>query len=93
MDDGSGPPAKRRAIGGAFSRSVYNDYSLKLSTTYLGERDIPQAVEHSAVAVWILLHGRYICTSGYFPFQPMVHNWSINGCGMCCPCLSLGKCI
>ena len=22
---------------------------------------------------------------GYFPFQPVVHNWSIKGCGVCCP--------
>ena len=21
----------------------------------------------------------------YFWFQPMVHNWSTKGCGMCCP--------
>ena len=40
---------------------------------------------------WILLHGRLIlhggciCSLGYFPFQPMVHDWFIEGCGMCCP--------
>ena len=30
------------------------------------------------------LHGGCICRLGYFPFQPVVHNWSIKGCGMCC---------
>ena len=54
-------------------------------------RDITQAVEHSAVKDWILLYGRSILhggcifSLGYFPFQPVVHNWSIKGCGMCCP--------
>ena len=48
-------------------------------------------VEHSAVKIWILLqgrsilHGESICSWGYFPFQPGVHNWSIKGLGMCCP--------
>ena len=56
-------------------------------------RDIVKAVEHSSVKVWILLydgsilHGGSICSSAYFPFQPMIHNWSINGCGL------WGKCI
>ena len=22
------------------------------------------------------------CSLGYFPFEPVVHNWTINGCGM-----------
>ena len=47
-----------------------------------------QAVEHSAVKVWIPLHGGPILhgrSIGYFPSQPAVHNWSIKGCSMCCP--------
>ena len=46
--------------------------------------------EHSALKVWILVHGRsilhggYICSLGYFPFEPVVHNWSTKGCGVYC---------
>ena len=36
---------------------------------YIWGQDVAQAVEHSAVKVWILT----------------VHNWSIKGCGVCCP--------
>ena len=49
------------------------------------------AVERTAVKVWILLHGRlilngrYICSLHYFPFHPVVYNWSVKGCGVCCP--------
>ena len=56
-----------------------------------GGRDIAQAVQHSAVKVWILLHGGLIlhggciCSLGYFPFQSVVHNWAFKGCGMRCP--------
>ena len=39
----------------------------------------------------LILHGGSICSLGYFPFQPVVSNWSIKGCGICCP--SSGKCI
>ena len=65
-------------------------------------QDVTQVVGHSAVKVWIPLHGRSIlpaesiCSLGYFPLQPVVgvenrlqivHNWSIKGCGMCSPVL------
>ena len=59
--------------------------------TCLSGRDVAQAVEHSAIKVWILvqggliLHGVCICSLGYFPLKPLVHNWSTKGCGMCCP--------
>ena len=52
-------------------------------------RDVAQAVEHSGVEVWILLHGGTILHSecifslDYFPFQPVVYNWSTKGCGLC----------
>ena len=53
--------------------------------------DVGQAVEQSAVKVWILmcgdsiLHGRCLfCDLGYFPFQPVIHDWSIKGCTMYC---------
>ena len=61
------------------------------SVAVIEGRDVAQAVEHSSVKVSILLpgrlilHGGCICSLGYFPFQPMVHNWSIKGCGMSCP--------
>ena len=45
-------------------------------------------VEHSAVKVWItwsIIHGRYICSLGYFPFQLVVHDWSIKNCRLCFP--------
>ena len=42
-------------------------------------RDIAQAVKHSAVTVWVLLYGGSIFCLGYFPFQPVVHNWSVKG--------------
>ena len=48
---------------------------------------IAQAVEHSPVKVGIIrlsLLGRCICSLGYFLFQPVVQNWSIKSCGMCC---------
>ena len=51
-------------------------------------RDVAQAVEHSAVKVWIPLHGRSIlharsiCSLGYFQFQPVVHQrlWHVLSC-------------
>ena len=49
-------------------------------------RDVAQAVGHSAVKVWILLHGGlilhggHICSLGYFPFQPVVHNCLLSEC-------------
>ena len=52
--------------------------------------DVAQAVEHSVVMVWILLyggsilHGGCICSLGYFPLQPVVHNWFIKSCVLCC---------
>ena len=51
-------------------------------------RDVAQVVEHALVKVgiiWSSLHGGCICNSGCFPFQPVVHNWSIKDCGTCCP--------
>ena len=48
-------------------------------------RDVAQAIEHSAVKVWILLHGGCIFSLGYFPFQSVVPNWFIKDCRMCCP--------
>ena len=57
----------------------------------LGVGGVAQVVKHSAAKVWILLHGRSIlhggsiCSLGYFPVQPVVHNWTIQVYGMCCP--------
>ena len=50
--------------------------------------DVAQAVAHLPVKVriiWSILDGGCICRLGYFPIQPVVHNWSIKGCGMCSP--------
>ena len=50
--------------------------------TYLdsaARRDIAQAVEHPPVKVKIIqssLNGGCICSLGYFPFQPVIHDWS-----------------
>ena len=58
------------------------------SLSYILGRDIARVVERPVVKDWILLHGGsslhggFICSLGYFPFQPVVHNWSIKGCGM-----------
>ena len=51
-------------------------------------QDVAQAVEHSAMKVWILLHdgsilrGRCICSLGYVPSKAVV-----------CDILSVGNCI
>ena len=49
---------------------------------YVGQ-GVAQVVEHSHIKVgiiWSSLHGECICSLGYFPFQTVVHNWSIKGC-------------
>ena len=52
------------------------------------ERDVAQAMEeHPPVKVWItrsILHSRRIFKLDINPFQPVIHNWSIKGCGMFC---------
>ena len=51
-------------------------------------RGVAQAAEHSPVKVgiiWLSLYAGCICSLSYFLFQPVVHNWSIKGCSMCCP--------
>ena len=50
--------------------------------------DLGLVVEHLPVKVVIIqssLHVRCICSLGYFLSQPVVYDWSIKGCGMCCP--------
>ena len=37
-----------------------------------------------------ILHNGCICSLGYFPFQPVVRNWSSKGCGMSCPVCGKG---
>ena len=79
------PERVAECVHGCLSRSVPGVYPAGMGW------DIAQAVEHSAVKVGILLNGRSIlhggcmCSLDYFPFQPVVHNRSIRGCGMCCP--------
>ena len=53
----------------------------------LGERDVAQSIAcpplKRSVVGSILLSGPS-CSLGYFPFQPVVHNWFIKGRGMYC---------
>ena len=59
-------------------------YWLTYTITPLMGWDEAQAVEHSALKVCILLQGgSNIFSLGCFPFQPVVHNWSIRGCSVC----------
>ena len=66
------PPLKRSVVG-----------SILLS----GERDVAQSIAcpplKRSVVGSILLSGPS-CSLGYFPFQPVVHNWFIKGRGMYC---------
>ena len=60
-------------------------------------RDVAQAIEHTAVKVWILLysgsilHGECICSLAYFPSN----QWPTTGPSkaVVCEVLSVGKCI
>ena len=71
--------------------ALYTCFIIVVIIIVVGGWEVAQAVEHSSVNVWILLHGESILhggsiySLGYFPFQLVVHNWSIKGCGMCCP--------
>ena len=51
------------------------------------ERDVAQSIAcpplKRSVVGSILLSGPS-CSLGYFPFQPVVHNWFIKGRGMYC---------
>ena len=57
------------------------------STLYKTERDVAQSIAcpplKRSVIGSILLSGPS-CSLGYFPFQPVVHNWFIKGRGMYC---------
>ena len=54
---------------------------------YRRERDVAQSIAcpplKRSVIGSILLSGPS-CSLGYFPFQPVVHNWFIKGRGMYC---------
>ena len=58
-----------------------------LSLSQLRERDVAQSIAcpplKRSVVGSILLSGPS-CSLGYFPFQPVVHNWFIKVCGMYC---------
>ena len=53
----------------------------------VAERDVAQSIAcpplKRSVVGSILLSGPS-CSLGYFPFQPVVHNWFIKGRGMYC---------
>ena len=65
--------------------SLWKKTKPKLFTTR--ERDVAQSIAcpplKRSVVGSILLSGPS-CSLGYFPFQPVVHNWFIKGCGMNC---------
>ena len=69
---------------------AYNIYACVLMEHDVAQADVAQAAEHSGLKVWIFLHGGSIlqggciCSLGYFPFEPVAHNWSVKGCGMSC---------
>ena len=54
---------------------------------HIRERDVAQSIAcpplKRSVVGSILLSGPS-CSLGYFPFQPVVHNWFIKGRGMYC---------
>ena len=56
-------------------------------TYHESERDVAQSIAcpplKRSVVGSILLSGPS-CSLGYFPFQPVVHNWFIKGRGMYC---------
>ena len=64
---------------------IYKEASLGVCT--LRERDVAQSIAcpplKRSVVGSILLSGPS-CSLGYFPFQPVVHNWFIKGRGMYC---------
>ena len=58
-----------------------------LAYNFFRERDVAQSIASPplkrSVVGSILLSGPS-CSLGYFPFQPVVHNWFIKGRGMYC---------
>ena len=60
------------------SRLGSNKYKLVIGLTCPG-------LSVKVSIIWSILHSRCICSLRYFLFQWVVYNWSIKGCGMCCP--------
>ena len=62
-------------------------YLSRMCLYYYLERDVAQTIAcpplKRSVVGSILLSGPS-CSLGYFPFQPVVHNWFIKGRGMYC---------
>ena len=70
--------------------SYYNVFNASLNKAFSSltwERDVAQSIAcpplKRSVVGSILLSGPS-CSLGYFPFQPVVHNWFIKGRGMYC---------
>ena len=61
--------------------------TMKTGSRISTERDVAQSIAcpplKRSVVGSILLSGPS-CSLGYFPFQPVVHNWFIKGRGMYC---------
>ena len=60
--------------------TTYNTHGLSY---YFVAHSIAYPLLKRSVVGSILLSGPS-CSLGYFPFQPVVHNWFIKGCGMYC---------
>ena len=70
--------------------SYYNVFNASLNKAFSSltwERDVAKSIAcpplKRSVVGSILLSGPS-CSLGYFPFQPVVHNWFIKGRGMYC---------
>ena len=74
-------------LGCRYTRFHSLIYSLVKSSLFDLERDVAQSIAcphlKRSVVGSILLSGPS-CSLGYFPFQPVVHNWFIKGRGMYC---------
>ena len=72
---------------GCLIRQPRGNYTTWCKHCSIRERDVAQSIAcpplKRSVVGSILLSGPS-CSLGYFPFQPVVHNWFIKGRGMYC---------
>ena len=66
---------------------LFTLFNFFIYSQHIKERDVAQSIAcpplKRSVVGSILLSGPS-CSLGYFPFQPVVHNWFIKGRGMYC---------
>ena len=78
-------PNKTVCLSNAMCSSVsciHTSISFQTSKTFVAQSIACPPLKRSVVGS-ILLSGPS-CSLGYFPFQPVVHNWFIKGRGMYC---------